>query len=60
MLTRLLSPSDPFEGRGARRRRLRLRIESTIAFAMAITACGLTAAAWLDLLMPVIRRTLGV
>ena len=40
---------DPFwdDGKGARRHRLRLRIEGVIALALAIAACGLTAAMWL-------------
>jgi len=43
---------DPFEGRGARRRDLRLRIEGLIALGMAIAACGLTAAAWIGTVAP--------
>lgn len=49
-------PRDPFEGRGARRRHLRLRIEGLMALAMAIAACGLTAAMWLQTLAPLAGR----
>jgi len=48
---------DPFwdlEGRGAKRHRIRIKIESDIAFALAVVACGLTAAAWLRILVPVL------
>ena len=45
---------DPFEGRAAHRRELRLRIEGIVALALAITACGLTTAAWIRTLAPVI------
>jgi len=34
--------------------RIRIKIESDIAFALAVVACGLTAAAWLRILVPVI------
>ncbi len=46
---------DPFwdDGKGARRRHLRLRIEGAIALAAAIAACGLTAAMWLRQILPV-------
>lgn len=44
--------SDPFEGLGARRTNLRLRIEGLLALGMAIGACGLTMAVWLRLLAP--------
>jgi hypothetical protein len=51
-----LGRRDPFwdDGKGARRRQLRLRIEGTIAFALAMAACGLTAAMWLRQLLPVV------
>jgi prepilin signal peptidase PulO-like enzyme (type II secretory pathway) len=52
MIGRLGSPRDPFEGRGARRRDLRIRVESVLAFGMAIAACGLVAAMWLRILAP--------
>ena len=45
---------DPFEGRGARRRELRLRVEGIVALGLALTACGLTAAVWVTTLAPVI------
>jgi len=51
-----LGRRDPFwdDGKGARRRQLRVRIEGTIAFALAMAACGLTAAMWLRQLLPVV------
>jgi hypothetical protein len=49
---------DPFEGRGAYRRRLRIRIEGLIALGLVIVAHGLTAAAWIRLLEPGINRIL--
>jgi hypothetical protein len=52
MIGRLGSPRDPFEGQGARRRDLRLRVEGVIAFTLAIAAVGLTAAMWLRVLAP--------
>ncbi len=45
---------DPFEGRGAHRRELRLRVEGILALGLAIMACGLTAAVWVRTLAPVI------
>ena len=54
---------DPFwdmEGRGAKRTRIRLKIVSDLAFAIAIVACGLTAAAWMRILVPVIMAKLGI
>ena len=56
MMIGLGRPRDPFEGRGARRRQLRLRIEGVIAIALAIVACGLTAALWLQTLAPLAHR----
>jgi hypothetical protein len=53
MIGRLAGTGDPFEGRGAKRRRLRLRIEGLLALGMAIVACGLTAAVWIQALAPV-------
>jgi hypothetical protein len=50
---------DPFDGRAARRRQLRLRIEGLLAFGMAIVACGLIAALWIQTLAPV-GRLLGL
>jgi hypothetical protein len=55
MMGRLGGMSDPFEGRGARRRQLRLRIEGILALGMAIAACGLTAALWIVTLAPLAR-----
>ena len=52
MFGRVFRTTDPFEGVGARRRHLRVRIESSLAFSLAITACGLVAAMWLQLLAP--------
>jgi hypothetical protein len=51
-----LGRRDPFwdDGRGARRRQLRLRLEGFVALALAIAACGLTAAMWLRELLPVV------
>ncbi|HEX4897084.1 MAG TPA: hypothetical protein VFV53_01845 [Candidatus Limnocylindrales bacterium] len=59
MIGRLAGSSDPFEGRGAKRRRLRLRIEGLLALGMAIVACGLTAAVWIQALAPV-AKALGL
>jgi hypothetical protein len=49
---------DPFwdDGRGARRRNLVRRMEAQLALAIAIVACGLTLAAWLQTLLPVVRQ----
>ena len=52
MIGRLGGSSDPFEGRGARRRELRLRIEGILALGMAVAACGLTLALWIVTLAP--------
>ncbi len=49
-------PRDPFEGKGARRTHIRLRLEGAVALAMAIGACGLTAAVWLRTLAPFAQR----
>ena len=45
---------DPFwdDGRGARRTQRRLRLEGFVALAIAIVACGVTAALWLRTLSP--------
>jgi hypothetical protein len=58
MIGRARIPSDPFEGRGAYRQRLRLRIEGAIALALAIGACGITAAMWFRTLSPAIDQAL--
>ncbi len=52
MFGRLAGTRDPFEGRGAARRRLRLRVEGLLALGLAIVACGLTAAVWIQALAP--------
>jgi hypothetical protein len=52
MIGRLGSARDPFEGQGARRRNLRIRVESILAFGLAVAACGLIAAMWLRTLAP--------
>jgi hypothetical protein len=59
MIGRLAGSRDPFEGRGAKRRQLRLRIEGLLALGMAIVACGLTAAVWIQALAPV-AKALGL
>jgi hypothetical protein len=54
---------DPWwdlEGRGAKRSRIRHKIVADFAFAMAIVACGLTAAAWLRILLPVFTEKIGL
>jgi hypothetical protein len=56
MLGRAQIPRDPFEGSGAYRKRLRLRVEGAIAIALALFACGLTMAMWLRALAPVFDR----
>jgi hypothetical protein len=52
MTSRLFSARDPFEGTGARRHHLRVQIESTIAFALAVGACGFISAVWITFLSP--------
>jgi hypothetical protein len=59
MIGRIGIPRDPFEGKGARRTHLRLRVEGAFALALAIIACGLTAALWLRTLAP-IAKTFGL
>ncbi|TAK01435.1 MAG: hypothetical protein EPO36_05240 [Chloroflexota bacterium] len=59
MAGRLGHLRDPFEGRGAKRRELRLRIEGLLALGMAIVACGLTAAVWIQALSP-LKVVLGL
>ena len=59
MFGRLFLTRDPFEGTAARRRELRLRIEGVTALALAIVACGLTAAMWVRTLAPLFERTFG-
>jgi fructose-1,6-bisphosphatase/inositol monophosphatase family enzyme len=45
---------DPFwdDGEGARRTQRRVRLEGFVALAIAIVACGVTAALWLRTLSP--------
>jgi hypothetical protein len=47
---------DPFwdDGKGARRRNRRVRLQSAVALMLAIAACGLTAAMWLRQVLPVL------
>ena len=52
MTGRLRGRDDPFEGRGAIRTRRRQRAKSLAALGLAVVAVGLTAAAWLRLLLP--------
>ena len=56
MIQRLRSSRDPWwdDGVGARRTRTRKAIVSSLAFAVSVVACGLTAAAWLRIVLPVI------
>ena len=56
MIGRTRIPRDPFDGSGAYRKRLRLRVEGAIAVTLAIAACGLTAALWLRTLAPLFER----
>jgi hypothetical protein len=56
MIGRHRVPSDPFEGRGARRTYRRRRIESWLALGLAIGAVGLTAAVWLRTLAPLANQ----
>jgi hypothetical protein len=53
---RLGTLRDPFEGQGARRTHRRLRVEGLLALALAIVACGLTAAVWMRSLAPLAER----
>ncbi len=52
---------DPWwdDGAGARRTRVRRRVLGAVAFALAIAACGLTAAVWIQLVGPAASRLLG-
>lgn len=49
-------PGDPFEGRAERRRERRLLVEGAVAFVLSVAACGITAAAWLQILAPLVTR----
>ncbi len=56
MILRRRNERDPFwdDGQGVRRSHARRRIVGAMAFATAVVACGLTAAAWLRELAPLI------
>ena len=54
MTGRLPGHNDPFEGRGAIRTRQFQKAKGMLAFGLAVTAVGLTAAAWIRLLLPVV------
>ena len=54
MFRRAHDPWWDLEGQGAKRSRIRHKIVADIAFALAIVACGITAAAWLLTLAPVV------
>lgn len=58
MIGRLGRYRDPFEGRGAHRRALRLRMEGIVALSLAIAACGLTMAVWIKTLVPLFSALL--
>ena len=60
LLRRRHDPWWDLEGRGAKRSRIRHKITADLAFAMAIVACGLTAAAWLQILIPVFTQKLAL
>ena len=54
MILRKRSQRDPFwdDGQGVRQSRAHQRVVGGLAFALAVAACGLTAAAWLRDLAP--------
>ena len=56
MIGRFGTLRDPFEGQGAIRTHLRLRLEGVLALGLAIGACGLTTAVWLRSLAPLADR----
>ena len=59
MFTMRRGRHDPWwdlEGSDAKRARLRHKVVASLAVAIAIVACGLTAAAWAQTLMPLIQR----
>ena len=60
MLMRMRSGRDPFwdDGQGARRLRLRKRVTGNAALAIAIVACGLTAAMWIREIGPAASQLL--
>ena len=59
MLLRLRSGRDPFwdDGQGARKMRTRKTLVGNLAFGLSILACGLTAAAWIRLVVPFVTGT---
>ena len=56
MIGRLHHGRDPFwdDGQGAVRTRRHHQVEGAVALAIAIAACGLTAAMWLRTLAPLV------
>jgi len=52
MTGRLSGRNDPFEGRGAIRTRRRQQATGMLALGLAVIAVGLTAAAWVRLVLP--------
>ncbi len=60
VLRRSHDPWWDLEGRGAKRSRIRHKLVADLAFALAVVACGLTAAAWLRVLLPVLVQKLGL
>jgi hypothetical protein len=50
------SLGDPFEGRGAQRTRVRLRIEGVIALTLAVAAFSIALALWVGTLAPFVVR----
>ena len=56
MILRKRSQRDPFwdDGQGARQSQAHQRLVGGLAFAVAVAACGLTAAAWLRELAPML------
>jgi hypothetical protein len=57
-----LRRTDPFwdlDGQGVRRERTRRRLVGALAFALAVAACGLTTAAWVREVEPVVSRLIA-
>ncbi len=61
MIRRRRDGHDPFwdDGTGARQTHQRLRIESLIAFGLAIAACGVAAGFWLRIIAASVGLGLG-
>ena len=59
MLLRWRSGRDPFwdDGQGVRKLRTRKMLVGNVAFGLSILACGLTAAAWIRLVLPFVTGT---